>query len=299
MEWSNIFEPVPFPSQFGVEDHNKHPVDWTFEENKVFENALAEFGLDSPAFFDHVAFKVPSKSMDQIKRHYACLLQDLEMIEAGLSPMPRYETPHHHDHHVDDNQGGGEDTKGEKVGSSSKQVVKKTSNGNQRKKGVPWTEEEHQLFLMGLNKYGKGDWRSISRHYVVTKTPTQVASHAQKFYRRQTTTTPADRRRPSIHDIQTVNSTFFPYPPEMNIDPIINNEAIPPQVPISTPYGPTPMNNNFNSHEGLMTTNFGTDIGPSFHLGNSTFPISNFATNQTLSANPSASNPIPYPRNNP
>lgn len=60
---------------------------------------------------------------------------------------------------------------------------------------------------MGLNKYGKGDWRSISRYYVITKTPTQVASHAQKYFRRQTSSTPPDRRRPSIHDIQSVNPT--------------------------------------------------------------------------------------------
>ncbi|KAK4480015.1 hypothetical protein RD792_013072 [Penstemon davidsonii] len=68
----------------------------------------------------------------------------------------------------------------------------------------------NRLFLMGLNKYGKGDWRSISRYYVVTKTPTQVASHAQKYFRRQSSSTPMDRRRPSIHDIQTVSSIPTP-----------------------------------------------------------------------------------------
>ncbi|KAL0734917.1 hypothetical protein Bca4012_011127 [Brassica carinata] len=43
-----------------------------------------------------------------------------------------------------------------------------------RKKGVPWTEEEHRTFLFGLEKLGKGDWRGISRNFVVTKSPTQV-----------------------------------------------------------------------------------------------------------------------------
>ncbi len=47
----------------------------------------------------------------------------------------------------------------------------------ERRKGIPWTEEEHRLFLMGLAKFGKGDWRSISRNYVISRTPTQV-----KFY---------------------------------------------------------------------------------------------------------------------
>lgn len=61
-----------------------------------------------------------------------------------------------------------------------------------------------RLFLMGLNRFGKGDWKSISRYYVVSKTPTQVASHAQKYFGRRNSATPPERRRPSINDIQTV-----------------------------------------------------------------------------------------------
>ncbi|KAJ6381905.1 hypothetical protein OIU77_030541 [Salix suchowensis] len=45
-----------------------------------------------------------------------------------------------------------------------------------RKKGVPWTEEEHRAFLIGLEKLGKGDWRGISRNFVTTRTPTQGGS---------------------------------------------------------------------------------------------------------------------------
>ena len=65
----------------------------------------------------------------------------------------------------------------------------------------------YRRFLMGLLKYGKGDWRNISRNFVVTKTPTQVASHAQKYYIRQKVSGGKDKRRPSIHDITTVNLT--------------------------------------------------------------------------------------------
>lgn len=62
----------------------------------------------------------------------------------------------------------------------------------------------YRQFLKGLMKYGKGDWRNISRNFVISKTPTQVASHAQKYFIRQLSGG-KDKRRPSIHDITTVN----------------------------------------------------------------------------------------------
>lgn len=57
---------------------------------------------------------------------------------------------------------------------------------------------------MGLKKHGKGDWRNISRNFVFTRNPTQVASHAQKYYNRLNSGG-KDKRRSSIHDITTVN----------------------------------------------------------------------------------------------
>ncbi|KAI4355586.1 hypothetical protein L6164_004344 [Bauhinia variegata] len=78
----------------------------------------------------------------------------------------------------------------------------------ERKKGVPWTEEEHRRFLIGLQKLGKGDWRGIARKYVVTRTPTQVASHAQKYFIRQSNATRRKRR-----------SSLFDMVPDMASDP--------------------------------------------------------------------------------
>ncbi|CAN6441281.1 unnamed protein product [Victoria cruziana] len=75
-----------------------------------------------------------------------------------------------------------------------------SSSCRERKKGIPWTEEEHRLFLMGLQKLGKGDWRGIARNYVTSRTPTQVASHAQKYFIRQTNST-RRKRRSSLFDI--------------------------------------------------------------------------------------------------
>lgn len=71
-----------------------------------------------------------------------------------------------------------------------------------RKRGVPWTEDEHKLFLLGLQKVGKGDWRGISRNFVKTRTPTQVASHAQKYFLRHSNLN-RRRRRSSLFDMTT------------------------------------------------------------------------------------------------
>lgn len=69
-----------------------------------------------------------------------------------------------------------------------------------------------RLFLIGLDRYGKGDWRSISRNVVVTRTPTQVASHAQKYFLRHTSGK-KERKRSSIHDITTAMDSLTVPPP--------------------------------------------------------------------------------------
>ncbi|XP_031480362.1 transcription factor KUA1-like [Nymphaea colorata] len=95
---------------------------------------------------------------------------------------------------VEDNHGSGDN------GYLSDGLVHSCSRAHERKKGVPWTEEEHRTFLAGLEKLGKGDWRGISRNYVTTRTPTQVASHAQKYFLRQASIN-KKKRRSSLFDM--------------------------------------------------------------------------------------------------
>ncbi|KAF1872504.1 hypothetical protein Lal_00016805 [Lupinus albus] len=67
----------------------------------------------------------------------------------------------------------------------------------QRHKRILWTEDEHRLFVHGLDVYGKGKWKSISINILPSKTPSQIASHAQKYFLRQSA---AEKKRRSIHD---------------------------------------------------------------------------------------------------
>ncbi|GMH04222.1 hypothetical protein Nepgr_006061 [Nepenthes gracilis] len=169
---------------------------WTKEENKQFESALAIFDDNTPDRWLKVAAMIPGKSVWDVIKQYKELEEDVNDIEAGLFSDPGYLTSPFKLEWVDN---GRFDTLRRK--SSVTRPLE-----HERKKGVPWTEDEHRRFLLGLQKHGKGDWRSIARNFVISKSPTQVASHAQKYFLRQLSGG-KDKRRPSIHDITTANLT--------------------------------------------------------------------------------------------
>ncbi|QHO28031.1 hypothetical protein HN51_024938 [Arachis hypogaea] len=177
---------------------------WTPEENKLFENALAVHDKDTPDRWHQVAAMIPGKTVGDVIKQYKELEVDVCNIEAGLIPVPGYSTTSPFTLEWVNSQGYDDGFKGLSGKRPSSCSVKPPEQ--ERKKGVPWTEEEHKLFLLGLKKYGKGDWRNISRNFVITRTPTQVASHAQKYFIRQLSGG-KDKRRASIHDITTVNVT--------------------------------------------------------------------------------------------
>ncbi|GFP99973.1 transcription factor divaricata [Phtheirospermum japonicum] len=156
---------------------------------------------------------VPSKSIQELKHHYQLLVEDVAAIEAGTVPLPNYTTaPQSNEDHYNYNSNNlsalMSPDSAVSVGQPSKGGGSARSD-QERRKGIPWTEEEHRLFLLGLDKFGKGDWRSISRNFVISRTPTQVASHAQKYFIRLNSIN-RERRRSSIHDITSVTGGDVP-----------------------------------------------------------------------------------------
>ncbi|KAG5607787.1 hypothetical protein H5410_029279, partial [Solanum commersonii] len=169
---------------------------WTRDDDKLFEHGLVLYPENVADRWQLIADHVPGKTADDIMAHYDDLVHDVFEIDSGRIDLPSY---------TDDPV----ELEGDcQISSGSN----KKNNEIERKKGTPWTEDEHRLFLIGLDKYGKGDWRSISRNVVVSRTPTQVASHAQKYFIRQQAMK-KERKRSSIHDITTAVDTN-PVPPQ-------------------------------------------------------------------------------------
>ncbi|KAG6557448.1 hypothetical protein Mapa_000720 [Marchantia paleacea] len=195
------------------------PPPWTPKLDKLFEKALAIYDGDSPDRWEKIASKLPGVDPTEVKKHYDRLIEDLNSIETGRVALPNYHKsvglmsssdedsptsrkPVHGGHH---SLGGSNANATNATSLPSGKAPSSKASDPERRKGIPWSEEEHRLFLLGLAKFGKGDWRSISRNFVISRTPTQVASHAQKYFIRLNSINNKDKRRSSIHDITSVN----------------------------------------------------------------------------------------------
>lgn len=110
---------------------------WTKEENKRFESALAMFDEKTPYRWLKVAEMIPGKSVHDVINQYRELVADVSDIEAGLVPIPGY------------------------LASSftleldvyRKRPKSATCSDQERKKGVPWTEDEHRSLSLILFRF--------------------------------------------------------------------------------------------------------------------------------------------------
>lgn len=63
---------------------------WTAKQNKLFENALAVYDRETPDRWHKVAKVVGGTTEEEVKRQYQILLEDINRIESGKVPLPKY-----------------------------------------------------------------------------------------------------------------------------------------------------------------------------------------------------------------
>lgn len=184
---------------------------WTEQEENAFEMALAQY-IEQGTLTDEICEKLhkqlPHRTVAQLRARFQQLEADVARIEAGGVSLPTYPKESSPPPERPGSKGPGRSGGANRGnGGGGRGGGGNGESSSERRKGIPWTEEEHRLFLLGLQKFGKGDWRSISRNFVMTRTPTQVASHAQKYFIRLSSLHKKDKRRSSIHDITSVPVT--------------------------------------------------------------------------------------------
>lgn len=100
---------------------------WSREEDKIFERALVLYPEGTSRRWEKIAAAVPGRTLLEIENHYEDLLRDLNDIHDGLVDLPNYDD--YSDYSADfDNRGG---------------AGKRDTA--ERRKGVPWTAEEHRF----------------------------------------------------------------------------------------------------------------------------------------------------------
>ncbi|TQD70946.1 hypothetical protein C1H46_043529 [Malus baccata] len=63
---------------------------WTAKQNKSFEIALATYDRESPDRWHNIARVVGGTTEEEVKRQYEILLADINCIESGKVPLPKY-----------------------------------------------------------------------------------------------------------------------------------------------------------------------------------------------------------------
>jgi hypothetical protein len=141
---------------------------WSYEEEKSFENAIAMHWNEkeeenSNEQWEKIASCVPNKSMEEVKQHYQLLVDDVSAIEAGHVSFPNYANELETTTNSSNKDSSKSSTSSDKRSSScnfgsgfsglghdsnhhssGKGGLSRSSSEQERRKGIPWTEEEHR-----------------------------------------------------------------------------------------------------------------------------------------------------------
>ncbi|KAK4715926.1 hypothetical protein R3W88_014264 [Solanum pinnatisectum] len=118
-----------------------------------------------------------------------------------------------------------------------------------------WSEEEHNSFLIGLDKFGKGNWNRIAKQFVPSRSSAQVASHAQNFFGRH------NKNRAALHGASSQSSI------SSNLSSPISPMPISYKIPPNGSYAYVPMTNyQFSVPNFVSSLTNATQVHPVYPL---------------------------------
>lgn len=114
---------------------------WTRAEDKAFERALVAIPEGTLDRWSLIAAQVPRRTPRELWEHYQVLVQDLAVIERG-----DIETPGEWDDGDDEEVDGSSDAAGssDQRRPGGHKIPFGRGRSEERRRGIPWTEEEHR-----------------------------------------------------------------------------------------------------------------------------------------------------------
>lgn len=127
-------------------DEVESSCEWSREQDKAFENALATHPEDASDRWEKIAADVPGKTIEEIKQHYELLVEDINQIESGCVPLPSYNSSSEGSasHASDEGAAGKKGGSNGNYNGESNNGSKASRSDQERRKGIAWTEDEHR-----------------------------------------------------------------------------------------------------------------------------------------------------------
>ncbi|GKD95012.1 transcription factor DIVARICATA-like protein [Tanacetum coccineum] len=116
---------------------------WTKEDELLFQSALVMVPVDMEGRWEKIAERVPGKTAEDVSAYYEALVCEVIEIESGRVELPSY-ADDVNDEEDDDVNVVVKKKRGRKSVASLGGEPRTSQKNEKRKKGSPWSEEEHR-----------------------------------------------------------------------------------------------------------------------------------------------------------